>query len=105
MSANNTPPYNPQPFDISDVSLSDDLLQLTERIAENTHDTWARTRLDQGWRKGDERNDKTKEHPNLVPYEELTEEEKDYDRIIAMNTLRLVKKLGFDIVKRPESNS
>lgn len=92
------PVYNPQPIDVADIALDNDLVDLTEAIAENAHDTWARARMDEGWRYGPVRDDKLKEHPDLVPYSKLTEGEKEYDRIMAMNTLRLVRRLGFEIV-------
>lgn len=92
--------YSPKPISVEGVELSGDLIELTEAIAENVHDIWARARMDEGWRYGTERNDARKLHPDLVPYSKLTEREKEYDRIMAMQTLRLVKRLGFDIVKR-----
>lgn len=92
--------YNPQPIDVEDIVLDYDLEELTEAIAENAHDIWARTRMDEGWKYGPMRNDETKEHPDLVPYAMLPDSEKEYDRLMAMNTLRLVRRLGFDIVNR-----
>ena len=91
--------YNPQPLDTSDIKLSADLQELTELLAKNTHDIWAQRRLAQGWKYGAERNDKRKEHPCLVPYEELPESEKEYDRNTAMETLKVIQKLGFKIEK------
>lgn len=96
MQANN---YKPQPIDISDVVLSEDLLALTEKIAKNVHDIWAESRLKQGWTYGSERNDIEKKHPCLVPYEDLPEIEKQYDRDTAMSTIKMIKKLGFEITR------
>ena len=90
--------YNPQPINVEDISLDADLEELTEAIAENAHDIWARARMDEGWTYGDVRDDKQKRHPDLVPYSMLPDSEKEYDRIMAMNTLRLVRRLGFDII-------
>lgn len=90
--------YNPQPINVEDISLDADLEDLTEAIAENTHDIWARARMDEGWTYGPVRNDQLKQHPDLIPYAQLPDSEKEYDRIMAMNTLRLVRRLGFDIV-------
>jgi ryanodine receptor 2 len=70
---------------------------LTERIAENVHDVWAAARIADGWRYGDARNDAEKLHPCLVPYSELPESEKEYDRKTAMETLKVIRKLGFKI--------
>ena len=92
--------YEPYPISLDDVQLDDDLTELQEAIAENAHEIWAKTRADQGWTFGPERNDQKKETPDMVPYCNLPESEKLYDREMAMQTLKLVKKLGFDIKKR-----
>lgn len=92
--------YNPQPIDVGDIDLTEELEDLTEAIAENAHDIWARARMDEGWTYGLVRDDAQKKHPDLVPYSRLPESEKEYDRLMAMNTLRLVRRLGFDIVNR-----
>ena len=92
--------YDPSPIGLDDVVLSDDLTELQEAIAENAHEIWAKNRRNQGWSYGPERNDQKKETPDMVPYCNLPESEKLYDREMAMQTLKLVKKLGFEIVKK-----
>ena len=92
--------YDPSPIGLDDVVLSDDLTELQEAIAENAHEIWAKNRRDQGWSYGPERNDQKKETPDMIPYCNLPETEKLYDREMAMQTLKLVKKLGFEIVKK-----
>lgn len=89
--------YTPEPMDLSSVDLPESLIQLSERIAENVHEVWAKARMDEGWTYGGKRDDIHKKHPCLVPYDELLEEEKEYDRNTAMNTIKMVKKLGFRI--------
>ena len=89
--------YNPEPMDLSSVDLPESLIQLSERIAEDVHEVWAKARMDEGWTYGEKRDDIHKKHPCLVPYDELPEEEKEYDRNTAMNTIKMVKKLGFRI--------
>ena len=91
--------YTPEPMDLSSVDLPESLIQLSERIAENVHEVWAKARMDEGWTYGGKRDDIHKNHPCLVPYDELPEEEKEYDRNTAMNTIKMVKKLGFRIEK------
>ena len=91
--------YIPQPVDTSDVKLPAELNELVEMIAENVHEVWAQSRMEQGWVYGEERNDELKQHPCLIPYEELPEIEKAYDRDTALGTLRLISKLGFRITK------
>ena len=92
--------YEPSPISLDVVTLSDDLAELQEAIAENAHEIWAKTRTDQGWTYGPERNDVQKETPDMIPYCNLPESEKLYDREMAMQTLKLVKKLGFEIKKK-----
>ena len=91
--------YIPEPMDRSLDDLPESLIQLSERIAENVHEVWAKARIDEGWTYGEKRDDIHKKHPCLVPYDELPEEEKEYDRNTAMNTIKMVKKLGFRIEK------
>lgn len=91
--------YIPQPIDTSDVKLPEDLEQLVEHMSKNVHEVWAETRIRQGWTYGEQRNDELKTHPCLIPYEELPEEEKEYDRNTSIGTLKLILKLGFTINK------
>lgn len=92
--------YVPKPIDTSDVALSEDILELGELIAENTHDVWAVGRIAQGWKYGEKRDDEKKETPCMVPYKELPESEKNYDRNTAMEALKLIIKLGYTIERR-----
>ena len=91
--------YTPQPIDTKDVVLPEELEQLVEEMSKNVHEVWADTRIQQGWTYGEQRNDELKTHPCLIPYEELPEEEKEYDRNTSIGTLKLIMKLGFRITK------
>ena len=91
--------YVPNPVDTTDVKLPMELESLVEEMAKNVHEVWAQARISQGWSFGEERNDATKKHPCLVPYEELSEEEKTYDRNTSVQTLKLILKLGFKITE------
>ena len=91
--------YVPHPVDISDVELDSSLMELVEVMAKNVHEVWAQSRMEQGWTYGEERSDALKQHPCLIPYEELPEVEKAYDRDTALGTLKLITKLGFKIIK------
>lgn len=90
--------YTPQPIDTTDAVLPEELEQLVEEMSKNVHEVWAETRIKQGWTYGEQRNDALKTHPCLVPYEELPEEEKVYDRNTSIGTLKLILKLGFKIL-------
>jgi hypothetical protein len=91
--------YRPAPIDTSHVALPRDLLQLREKLAANVHELWAASRMADGWVYGPKRDDAQKAHPGLVPYERLPESEKDYDRLMAMETLKTILALGFRIVQ------
>lgn len=95
----NTNGYVPQPIETSDIILPSELNELAELIAKNVHEVWSAGRMKDGWTYGEERNDAELKHPCLVPYEELTEVEKEYDRNTSQETLKLIMKLGFRIVK------
>ena len=89
--------YQPQPFNTTDIVLPQNLLELTELIAENTHEVWAAGRIAEGWTYGAVRDDSRKKTPCLVPYSQLPEIEKEYDRNTSMETLKLILSLGFTI--------
>ncbi|MDR4468949.1 MAG: RyR domain-containing protein [Nitrospira sp.] len=91
--------YIPRPLDTSQVALNDDILRLTELLACHIHDVWAKGRMAEGWRYGLERSDAEKHHPDLVPYDELPESEKEYDRSTALQTIKAILALGYRITK------
>lgn len=91
--------YTPKPIDTSDIVLTDDIMELCELISKNTHEVWSSNRIHDGWVYGAVRDDAQKHHPCLIPYEELPESEKEYDRSTSIETLKLIVKLGYKIVK------
>ena len=92
--------YVPHPVDTQNVKLSEELEQLVEQMAKNVHEVWAQTRISQGWTYGEQRDDCLKMHPCLIPYEDLPEEEKEFDRNTSVSTLKLIMKLGFKMTRR-----
>jgi hypothetical protein len=95
--------YEPRPIDTTGVVLTPDVEALVERLAESIHDTWAERRLAEGWTYGPRRDDILKTHPGLVPYGDLEESEKDYDRATVRETVKAMVAMEFDIVavRRP----
>jgi hypothetical protein len=91
--------YKPAPRDTSEIVLPRPIEALTELLAKNAHENWARQRIQEGWRYGPRRDDARKEHPNLVPYEDLPEVDKEYDRRTAMETVKTILALGYRIEK------
>lgn len=92
--------YTPKPVNTSDVLLSEDILNLAEQLAENTHEVWAQARMSEGWVWGTRRDDALKTHPCLVAYSDLSEQEKQYDRATSSETLKLILKLGYELVRK-----
>lgn len=91
--------YTPTPINTDNIELPKALNELTEQMARNVHDVWAKARLNEGWHYGEQRDDQHKTHPGLVSYDELSESEREYDRKTAIQTLKLILKLGFKISK------
>lgn len=95
--------YTPHPKDTDGIVLDPSLADLTEKIAENVHEIWAYNRIKDGWTYGETRSEELLTTPCLVPYSELPEKEKEYDRNTALETLKLVIALGYNIEKRKDS--
>ncbi len=89
--------YVPEPIDTSDVEVGAEVLAVAELLAENTHEVWAKGRADEGWVYGEKLDREKKIHPLLVPYSELPDSEKEYDRRTSIETLKLLIKLGVKI--------
>ena len=91
-------PYTPKPLNTANIALPDNLQALAEEMAKNVHEVWAAGRIADGWTYGTERDDAHKTHPCLVPYENLPESEKEYDRRTSVETLKFILSQGFAIV-------
>lgn len=97
--------YDPQPICTDQVRLTPEILELIELLAQSNHDVWAQQRSADGWKFGPRRDDGLKEHPGLVPYADLTEAEKEYDRKTVMETLKAIIALGYRIEKNTATGS
>jgi len=95
--------FKPSVVDTSSVTLPSELQAVVELLAENTHNVWARQRLLDGWSYGRKRDDVGKKHPCLIAYDELPEEEKEYDRHTAVETLKVALKLGYQLVRSEDA--
>ena len=94
--------YKPDPIDTSDIVIPEGLMELTEKIAENVHENWAAGRIAEGWTYGEKRDGNKKTTPCLVPYSELPESEKEYDRNTAIQTIKLIVALGYKLEKESD---
>ena len=91
--------YTPTPVDTSNIQLPEELMALAEAISKNVHEVWAQNRMNEGWTYGPVRDDEKRQTPCLVPYDQLPEEEKAYDRNTAFGTLKFIVAQGFKIEK------
>jgi len=95
--------YRPKPVETAGTELDAGIEPLIELLARNVHDLWAQERLAQGWTYGPARDDSTKQHPCLVPYEQLPESEKTYDRHVAVGTLKAIAALGYQVTRKRDA--
>lgn len=89
--------YTPKPLDVSQITLPTALAARLEELSQNTHEIWAQGRIDDGWQYGAQRDDARKLHPGLVPYAQLSEQEKAYDRRTTENAIKALLLLGAEI--------
>lgn len=94
--------YKPNPIDTTHIMLPEEIVGLMEKLAENTHEVWSSQRIKDGWTYGEKRDDAQKTHPCLVPYDDLPENEKEYDRVISANTLKMIYALGYEIRRKED---
>ena len=94
--------YIANPADLDSVQLPENILALREYIAENVHEDWSHQRMAEGYVYAEKTDEKNKTNKDLVPYCELLDSEKQYDRDMAYNTLRMLYKMGYVIEKSPK---
>lgn len=89
--------YQPTPIDTDQIELTTEIKAIVERLAENAHDNWAKERIADGWTYGPRRDDILKQNPCLVPYDELEESEKKYDRKMVEEIIKALVAFGYRI--------
>ena len=70
--------------------------ELIEIMAEQEHEEWMAERISRGWTLG-EKNVEKKTSPYLIPYAELSDEIKDYDRDTIRNIPLLAERVGMAV--------
>jgi hypothetical protein len=78
----------------STIVISNDQLEM---LARREHDRWMDGKRRQGWTYGPTRDNTRKHHPSMVPWEQLSEPEKDKDRDVVRNLTRHVERAGFRV--------
>ena len=83
--------YNPQPVDMTNLTLSRDMQNMADRLAENAHDIWAKRKKDELEASGGG------VHPQMVPYDMLTEKEKRKDRLRSVELIKYLQFMGYNL--------
>ena len=95
--------YEPKHQKLSEIQLPADCN--VEQAAKAIHEKWMAGRLADGWTLGDRRDDGLRTTPCLVPYEQLPESEKAYDRATVEQTTKTLISLGFALVPKDGGES
>lgn len=72
-----------------------------ELLAEKEHDRWMIAKAGEGWTYGREKDPARKTHPSLVPYSDLTREDRDRDRLAVRNIPKLLAMVNLKVVRNP----
>ncbi|KAE8585795.1 hypothetical protein XENTR_v10021457 [Xenopus tropicalis] len=86
--------FVPCPVDTVQIVLPPHLERIREKLAENIHELWALTRIEQGWTYGTVRDDNKRLHPCLLDFHNLPEPERNYNLQMSGETLKTLLALG-----------
>ncbi|XKL68210.1 hypothetical protein PGB90_003701 [Kerria lacca] len=89
--------YKPAPLDLSSIILTPKLEELIDQLAENTHNLWAKERIQQGWTYGLNEDGDFLRSPHLVPYFKVDEAIKKANRDTASETVRTLLIYGYSL--------
>ncbi|KAL2083644.1 hypothetical protein ACEWY4_021417 [Coilia grayii] len=88
------PTFTPAPVDTSQVAFPPQLELIQEKLAENMHELWLISMIDQGWIYGPVKEENKKHHPDLVEFSKLPDQEKNLNLQTAQETLRTLLAFG-----------
>ncbi|XP_028826293.1 ryanodine receptor 2 isoform X5 [Denticeps clupeoides] len=86
--------FTPMPVDTSQIVLPPHLERIREKLAENIHELWVMNKIDLGWTYGTVRDDNKRQHPCLVEFSKLPEQERSYNLQMSQETLKTLLALG-----------
>jgi hypothetical protein len=76
--------------------------EMMEKLAEAAHNVWMEGKLRDGWQYGPVTDKEKKFHNCLVPYDQLSETDKESDRDLVRGIPRILKLAGYKIVRISE---
>ncbi|XP_016377141.1 ryanodine receptor 2 [Sinocyclocheilus rhinocerous] len=86
--------FTPTPVDTSQIVLPPHLERIREKLAENIHELWVMNKIELGWTYGAVRDDNKRQHPCLVEFSRLPEQERSYNLQMSQETLKTLLALG-----------
>uniref|UniRef100_A0A5F8GQR1 Ryanodine receptor 2 n=1 Tax=Monodelphis domestica TaxID=13616 RepID=A0A5F8GQR1_MONDO len=86
--------FTPVPVDTSQIVLPPHLERIREKLAENIHELWVMNKIELGWQYGPVRDDNKRQHPCLVEFSKLPEQERNYNLQMSLETLKTLLALG-----------
>ncbi|XP_064176615.1 ryanodine receptor 2 isoform X2 [Anguilla rostrata] len=86
--------FTPTPVDTSQIVLPPHLERIREKLAENIHELWVMNKIELGWTYGTVRDDNKRQHPCLVEFSKLPEQERSYNLQMSLETLKTLLALG-----------
>ncbi|KAB5555790.1 hypothetical protein PHYPO_G00038150 [Pangasianodon hypophthalmus] len=86
--------FTPIPVDTSQIVLPPHLERIREKLAENIHELWVMNKIELGWTYGVVRDDNKRQHPCLVEFSKLPEQERSYNLQMSLETLKTLLALG-----------
>ena len=85
-------------IDTQGTELPVELEGLLELLSEHVHNGWMDEKVRQGWIHGTELDEGSKRHSSMVPYSDLSEEQKELDRRTVRETLKAILSLGYEVI-------
>ncbi|KAM6128234.1 ryanodine receptor 2 [Pterocles gutturalis] len=86
--------FTPVPVDTTQIVLPPHLERIREKLAENIHELWVMNKIELGWQYGPVRDDNKRQHPCLVEFSKLPEQERNYNLQMSLETLKTLLALG-----------
>ncbi|TMS22614.1 Ryanodine receptor 2 [Larimichthys crocea] len=87
--------FTPTPVDTSQIVLPPHLERIREKLAENIHELWVMNKIELGWTYGAVRDDNKRQHPCLVEFCKLPEQERSYNLQMSLETLNYELSSGY----------